>query len=107
MEVLIKESRFPDTVIWAFADAANLSEFYYPRTLYTELQGICELALNTVNMSENEQADRAAGERASANDKAVRLRKMHKELRTRLKASDDSLGAQLRQEPLELNGSPA
>jgi hypothetical protein len=107
MEVLIKGSRFPDTVIWPFADAANLSEFYYPRTLYTELQAIYELALKTVNMSENEQSDRAAGERPSANDKAVRLRKMHEELRTRLKASDDSLRAQLRQEPLELNGSPA
>lgn len=107
LEVLTKGSRFPDTVIWPFADAANLSEFYYPRALYIELQAIYELALNTVNMSENEQADRAAGERASANDKAVRLREMFKELRTRLKATDDCLRAQLRQEPLELDGSHA
>lgn len=107
LEVLTKGPRFPDTVIWPFADVANLSEFYYPRALYTELQAIYELALNTVNMSEDEQADRAAGQRARANDKAVRLREMYKELRTRLKATDGSLRAQLRQEPLELDGSLA
>lgn len=81
-----------------------MSEFYYPRSLYTALQAIIDLALNTVNMSENEEFDRAAGERASANDKAVRLREMHKELRAMLKAADDSLRAQLRQEPLEPEG---
>ncbi len=107
MEVLTRGPRFPDTAIWPFADAANLSEFYYPRALYIALQAISDLALNTVNMSEDEEADRAAGERASANDKAERLREMYKELRTKLKAADDSLRAQLRQEPLEPDCTPA
>jgi hypothetical protein len=76
MEVLTKGSRFPDTAIWPFADAVNLSEFYYPSAQYTALKAIYDLALNTVNISEDEEADRAAGERARANDKAVRLRDM-------------------------------
>lgn len=101
MEVLTRGSRFPDAAIWPFADAANLSEFYFPRAIYLELQAISTLALNTVNLSEEEGDARAQGDRAIANDKTVRLREMYKQLRTMLKAADDNLRGQLRQEPLD------
>lgn len=89
---------FPEEEIWPMGDAANLSEFYYPRKDYLALEAIVSKAISTKGLYDNYRGYRELGQGVEAKDAAVVMNESFSQLRAMCKAADEALRARLRLE---------
>lgn len=63
-------ARIKDDEVWRFAEASDLSEFYYPKDIYLKLNGIFDRALKLLSINDQwEEAREHDSEKANALNK--------------------------------------
>lgn len=95
----------PDSSLWAFADAANISEFYYPQSVAQDLLNIADAAHKYLTVRDEWAGHQEAGavDRDKVRQALASLNKQGGDLRKMCKECDESLRAHLRKEQKDAN----
>ncbi len=96
MQVLSAAVNFPEANIWPFANAANLSEFYFPHKEYMDLEAIVRQALTVKAAHSLFELHRDNHDSAQASETIKTTRVEEKQLRAMLGEADQALRAYLR-----------
>jgi hypothetical protein len=87
-----------DEVLWAFADAANISEFYYPQKEAKALAEILDAGNKYIAMRDLWKSHKEAGAHEEARAALKSLNKQGSELREMCRKCDEALREHLRLE---------
>lgn len=97
-ELQIRAHQLPDAVLWAFSDAAKISEFYFPEDVAQRLVNISDKANKYLAMCELWR-DYCAGGVSEANSARVALESAQEQgrvLRSKCEECDDAMRVHLR-----------
>ncbi|WP_071360120.1 hypothetical protein [Massilia timonae] len=99
-ELHARGTELPDTALWEFYDAANISEFYYPQVVAKQLVDIADAANKYLAMRDLWRGYREGGasQTESARNALKSLHERGPALRKQCKEADEALRAYLRLE---------